>query len=63
MLKYVNPDFQISDFKTGVLIIVACDGETEATFKKLIVESNGMYLKPLNSKWHEKIIFFVKDAN
>ncbi|MCG9515140.1 helix-turn-helix domain-containing protein [Acinetobacter pittii] len=53
---YVNPDFQISDLKTGDLVIVACDGETEATFKKLIVESNGMYLEPLNPKWHEKII-------
>ncbi|WP_120430187.1 LexA family protein [Acinetobacter baylyi] len=55
---YVNPDFQISDLKTGDLVIVACDGETEATFKKLIVESNGMYLEPLNPKWHEKIIEF-----
>lgn len=53
---YVNPDFQINDLKTGDLVIVACDGETEATFKKLIVESNGMYLEPLNPKWHEKII-------
>jgi len=53
---YVNPDFQISDLKTGDLVIVACDGETEATFKRLIVESNGMYLEPLNPKWHEKII-------
>ncbi|WP_312057421.1 LexA family protein [Acinetobacter courvalinii] len=53
---YVNPDFPISDLKTGDLVIVACDGETEATFKKLIVESNGMYLEPLNPKWHEKIM-------
>ncbi|EOX7543267.1 LexA family protein [Acinetobacter baumannii] len=53
---YVNPDFQISDLKTGDLVIVSCDGETEATFKKLIVESNGMYLEPLNPKWHEKIM-------
>ncbi|MCU4387971.1 hypothetical protein KTH40_10190 [Acinetobacter haemolyticus] len=53
---YVNPDFQISDLKTGDLVIVACDGETEATFKKLIVESNGMYLEPLNPKWLEKIM-------
>lgn len=53
---YVNPDFQINDLKTGDLVIVACDGETEATFKKLIVESNGMYLEPLNPKWLEKIM-------
>jgi SOS-response transcriptional repressor LexA len=53
---YVNPDFQITDLKTGDLVIVACDGETEATFKKLIVESNGMYLEPLNPKWLGKIM-------
>lgn len=53
---YVNPDFQINDLKTGDLVIVACDGETEATFKKLIVESNCMYLEPLNPKWLEKIM-------
>lgn len=53
---YVNPDFQINDLKTGDLVIVACDGETEATFKKLIVESNSMYLEPLNPKWLEKIM-------
>ncbi|XBT38537.1 hypothetical protein ABNP33_12110 [Acinetobacter pittii] len=30
------------------MVIIARNGKTEATFKKLIVESNGMYLKPLN---------------
>ncbi|MCU4316650.1 S24 family peptidase [Acinetobacter bereziniae] len=53
---YVNPDFQTNDLKTGDLVIVSCDGETEATFKKLIVESNGMYLEPLNPKWLKKIL-------
>ncbi|WP_224963855.1 LexA family protein [Acinetobacter guillouiae] len=53
---YVNPDFQINDLKTGDLVIVSCKGETEATFKKLIVESNGKYLQPLNPDWPEKTI-------
>lgn len=53
---YVNPDFQITDLKTGDLVIVSCEGETEATFKKLIVESNNMYLEPLNPKWLGKIM-------
>ncbi len=53
---YVNPDFQICDLKTGNKVIVSCDGDTEATFKKLIVETNRMYLEPLNPKWHEKIM-------
>lgn len=56
MLKYVNPDFQISNLKTGDLIAVACNSEIEAAFKKLIVESNNMYLEPLNPKWHENTI-------
>ena len=53
---YVNPDFQLSDLKTGDLVIVVCDNEVGATFKKLIVESNGMVLKPLNPDWHEKMM-------
>ena len=59
---YVNPDFKTNDLKTGDLVIIACDGETEATFKKLIVESNGMFLEPLNPKWHEKIIELRKEC-
>lgn len=53
---YVNPDFQVSDLKTGDLVIVSCESESKATFKKLIIETNGKYLEPLNPKWHEKII-------
>ena len=53
---YVNPDFQTSDLKTGNKVIVSCDGDIEATFKKLIVETNNMYLESLNPKWHEKIM-------
>ncbi|MCH4247615.1 MAG: LexA family transcriptional regulator [Acinetobacter populi] len=53
---YINPDFQVSDLKTGDLVIVACEGEKEATFKKLVVENDGMYLEPLNPKWQDKIM-------
>lgn len=56
MLKYVNTDFQISDLKTGNLVIVEYDAKIETTLKKLNVVNNGMYLEPLNPKWHEKII-------
>lgn len=59
---YINPDFKTDDLKTGDLVIVACEQETEATFKKLIVESNGMFLEPLNPKWHEKIIKLRKEC-
>lgn len=53
---YVNPDIPVSDLKTGDLVIVSCEGEKEATFKKLVIETDGMYLEPLNPKWHEKIM-------
>lgn len=52
---YVNPDFQINNLKTGDLVIIASKGENKATFKKIIIESNGIYLEPLNPKWHERI--------
>lgn len=48
---YVNPDFQPNEMKTGDLVIVACDGDAEATFKKLILESGNIYLQPLNPNW------------
>ncbi|MFX3620155.1 MAG: LexA family protein [Acinetobacter radioresistens] len=56
---YVNPDFQPSELKTGDLVIVSCEGDAEATFKKLIVESGNMYLQPLNPDWPEKTIPLV----
>lgn len=56
---YVNPDFQVSDLKTGDLVIVSCEGDKEATFKKLILESGNVYLQPLNPDWPEKTISLV----
>ena len=53
---YVNPDFQVMDLKTGDLVIVSCAGDSEATFKQLIIEGATKYLKPLNPKWDEQII-------
>ncbi|PWB13374.1 peptidase S24 [Acinetobacter sp. AM] len=53
---YVNPDFQVSDLKTGDLVIVSSEGGKAATFKKLIVETDNMYLQPLNPEWLEKAI-------
>lgn len=59
---YVNPDFQVSDLKTGDLVIVSCAGDNEATFKQLIVEGTTKYLKPLNPKWDEQIIKLTEDC-
>ena len=59
---YVNPDFQVSDLKTGDLVIVSCAGDNEATFKQLIIEGATKYLKPLNPKWGEQIIKLTEDC-
>ena len=59
---YVNPDFQVSDLKTGDLVIVSCTGDSEATFKQLIIEGTTKYLKPLNPKWDDQIIKLTEDC-
>lgn len=59
---YVNPDFQVSDLKTGDLVIVSCTGDNEATFKQLIIEGTTKYLKPLNPKCDEQIIKLTEDC-
>lgn len=53
---YVNPEFQVCDLKTNDLVIVACYGDTEATFKKLIIEGSEKFLAPLNPQWPDQII-------
>ena len=59
---YVNPDFQVSDLKTNDLVIVSCAGDSEATFKKIIIEGESKFLEPLNPNWPEKIIKMSDDC-
>ena len=59
---YVNPDVQAFDLQTSDLVIVACSGDTEATFKQLIIEGGSQYLKPLNPNWPEQIIKLSEDC-
>lgn len=59
---YVNPDVQTFDLQTNDLVIIACYGETEATFKKLIIEGDNKYLQPLNPNWPEQIIKLTEDC-
>ncbi|WP_180122998.1 LexA family transcriptional regulator [Acinetobacter sp. YH12086] len=59
---YVNPDIQTFDLQTDDLVIIACSGETEATFKKLIIEGGDKYLQPLNPNWPEQIIKLTEDC-
>lgn len=48
MLKYVNPDFQISDLKQVIWLSLQVARKTKLTFKKLIVEQRYVFrsLKP-----------------
>lgn len=59
---YVNPDIQTFDLISGDLVIVSCCGDTEATFKKLIIESGIQYLQPINPDWPEQIIKLTEDC-
>ena len=59
---YVNPDIQTFDLQTDDLVIISCTGETEATFKKLIIEGGEKYLQPLNPNWPEQIIKLTEDC-
>lgn len=53
---YINPTFQIDELNTGALVVMACDGDSEATFKELVSEGGKYYLRALNPDWHEKIM-------
>ncbi|AOA58189.1 LexA family protein [Acinetobacter larvae] len=59
---YVNPDVQTFDLHSGDLVIVSCAGDTEATFKKLIIEGSNKYLQPLNPDWPDQIIKLTDDC-
>lgn len=59
---YINPDIQTFDLQTDDLVIVSCFGESEATFKKLIIEGNNKYLQPLNPNWPDQIIKLTEDC-
>lgn len=56
----IDPDYQLCDIHTGEMIVVKCNDT--ATFKALISESNGYYLKPLNPNWSEQVIPLNEDC-
>lgn len=55
---YVEPEFNPYWLRDGDLVVVSCDGDSEATFKQLVMgeTSEDMYLKPLNPEWHNQEI-------
>lgn len=52
-LIFVDPDRQ---WENGSLIVVRLDDEKEATFKKLVIEGNRKFLRPLNPLWPDQVI-------
>ncbi|MDG3557041.1 S24 family peptidase [Acinetobacter bereziniae] len=56
----IDPCFCIEDIQNGEMIVVRWNDM--ATFKSLIVEPNGYYLKPLNPDWSPQIIPLPEDA-
>ena len=47
---YVEPETGLLALKNNDLVVVQCNGDTEATFKQLVMgeKSDEMYLRPLN---------------
>lgn len=58
-LIFVDPDLQA---KNGSLVVVQLDDEQEATFKKLVIEGERRYLRPLNPAWPEQVVQITGDA-
>lgn len=56
----IDPDYHLEDIQTGEMIVVKRNDT--ATFKALISESNGYYLKPLNPNWSEQVIPLNEDC-
>lgn len=56
----IDPDYVLEDIQTGEMVVVRCGNE--ATFKALVAEPNGYYLKPLNPNWSEQIIPLKEDC-
>lgn len=55
----IEPD---EDPKNGSYIVVRQNGDSEATFKQLVIEGNRKYLKALNPEWPKRIMEMMPDA-
>lgn len=62
---YVEPETGLLALKNNDLVVVQCNGDTEATFKQLVIgeTSDDMYLRPLNPNWHEQKMMPMGDCN
>ena len=53
---YVTTDLESQPLKTGDFVIVQTQDHQEALFKRLIIETDGMFLQVLNEKWPQQTI-------
>lgn len=53
---YVTTNLESQPLKTGDFVIVQTQDHQEALFKRLIIETNGMFLQVLNEKWPQQTI-------
>lgn len=62
---YVEPETGLLALKNNDLVVVQCNGDTEATFKQLVMgeKSDEMYLRPLNPDWPEQKMMPMGDCN
>lgn len=56
---YVDPCVEASN---GSCVVIRQNGDTEATFKQLVLDSSSKYLKALNPNWPNPIIEMLPDA-
>lgn len=56
---FVDPE---TEARNGSCVIVRQNGNTEATFKQLIIDGSQKYLKALNPNWPNPIIEMLPDA-
>ena len=56
---YVDPEVQAS---SGSCVVIRQNGDTEATFKQLMLDGSKKYLKALNPNWPTPIIEMLPDA-
>lgn len=62
---YVEPETGLFALRNNDLVVVQCNGDTEATFKQLVIgeTSDDMYLRPLNPNWHEQKMLPIGECN
>lgn len=53
---YVTTDLESVFLKTGDFVIVQTQDHQEALFKRLVIETDGMFLQVLNEKWPQQTI-------